>query len=178
MSPSTIKIIAALVIGLVSIGSARADGLAIKGTVTGTDGKPLTGAEVRAERLDHKKDAAVVATTNAKGQYEVRGLALAPYKVTTIVNKVPKSVASIKTRSNAWVRADFDLRGNAKVATKKRMVWVSGETGSHIGSGHWESVDENSNGNGASSMERVDGALLRSQPNLLNPSGGVSGPSH
>jgi hypothetical protein len=157
---------------------ARADGLAIKGFVKGTDGKPLAGAEVRAERLDHKKDHTASAITNGKGEYEIRGLALAPYKVTAIVNKVPKSVASIRTRENAWVRADFDMAGTAKVAKKKRMVWVSGETGTHIGSGHWETVEEDANGRGASSVEKVDGELLKTQPNLLNPAGGVSGPSH
>jgi hypothetical protein len=78
---------AVVLLGLASFG--RADGLAIKGAVKGTDGKPLAGAEVKAERLDHHKDHTASATTNAKGEYEIRGLALAPYKVTAIVNKVP-----------------------------------------------------------------------------------------
>jgi hypothetical protein len=169
-------VVALLLLGLSFVASVRADGLAIKGVVKGSDGKPLAGAEVRAQRLDGKGSAAI-ATTDRKGEYSFRGLELAAYKVTSVVNKVPKQVASIKTRQNAWVRVDFDLSATAKVAKKKRMVWVSGETGSHIGGGHWESVDETATGNTASSMERVDGAALRTQ-NVLNPVGTGAGPSH
>ena len=167
---------ALLLLGLSFVASVQAEGLAIKGSVKGSDGKPLAGAEVRAQRLDGKGSAAV-ATTDRKGEYSFRGLDFAAYKVTSVVNKVPKQVASIKTRQNAWVRVDFDLSATAKVAKKKRMVWVSGETGSHIGGGHWESVDETPTGNTASSMERVDGAALRTQ-NALTGSGGSAGPSH
>ena len=78
------------------------DAPAIRGVVKGTDGKPLAGAEVRAERLG-TKGPATVATTNAKGEYTFKGLSLAPYKVTAVVNKVPKSVGSIKTRNSGWV---------------------------------------------------------------------------
>src|SRR5207237_1942898 len=126
-------VIALLCLGLDSIASARAEGLAIKGQVKGTDGKPLAGAEVRAKRLDGK-GSSVVATTDAKGEYSFRTLDLAAYQVTAVVNKVPKSVASIKTRPTAWVRVDFDLSAAAKVAKKKRLVWVAGDTSTHIGS--------------------------------------------
>ena len=97
-------VIALICLGLASFSSARAEGLAIKGSVKGSDGKSLVGAEVRAERIDGKKGVAAVATTDAKGEYAFHGLALAPYKVTVVVNKVPKSVASIKTRASAWVQ--------------------------------------------------------------------------
>ena len=116
-------------------------------------------------------------TTNGKGEYSFHNLDLAAYKVVTVINKVPKQVASIRTRTTAWVRVDFDLAATAKVATKKRMIWVAGETGTHIGSGHWEEVDDVNAGKGASAVERLDGAALRTQ-NILNPAGGVSGPSH
>jgi hypothetical protein len=174
------------VIGLVSLGLifmagiSRADGLAIRGTVIGTDGKPLSGAEVRAEGTD-RKASVVVTKTDAKGHYNFKGLTLGTYRVTAFVNKVPRSVASINTRNNGWVEANFNLSltatqsGQAK--PKKRYVWVSGETGTHIGGGHWEAVDDANVGTGASAMQRVDGAVL-SLPNsgALNPAGGVSGP--
>src|SRR6266576_6481445 len=152
-------VIALLGLGLVSIASARAEGLAIKGQVKGADGKPLAGAEVQAQRLDGK-GAAVVTTTNGKGEYSFRNLELAAYKVVTVINKVPKQVASIRTRTTAWVRVDFDLAATAKVATKKRMIWVAGETGTHIGSGHWESIEDTNTGTGASAVQRIDGSVL------------------
>jgi hypothetical protein len=171
-------IIALLLLGLGSIASAHAEGLAIRGTVKGTDGKLLGGAQVRAERLDHKGKA-VDTTTDSKGEYNLKGLEVGAYSVTAIINKVPKSVASVKTRATGPVRVDFDLKATAgsKAGTRKRQVWVSGETGSHIGGGHWETVEEPITGNGASAMERVDGAALRTS-NVLNPAGGASGPSH
>jgi carboxypeptidase family protein len=171
-------IIALISLGLASMATAHADGLAIRGTVKGTDGKLLAGAEVRAERLDHK-GSAVVTKTDGKGEYNFKGLDLGAYKVTTIVNKVPKSAANVRTRATGWVRVDFDLKALAanKAGTHKRQIWVSGETGSHIGGGHWETVDEPNTGTGASAMERVDGAALRTS-NELNPAGGASGPSH
>jgi hypothetical protein len=169
-------VVALLLLGLGSISSARAEGLAIKGVVKGTDGKPLAGAEVRAQRLDGK-GSVVVATTNAKGEYNLRGLTLAGYKVTAVINKVPKSVASINTHATGWVRVDFDMTATAKnkPAGKKHMVWVPGETGSHIGSGHWEEAQDANTGTGASAVQRVDGAALRTQ-NILNPVGAATGP--
>lgn len=167
-------VIALLCLGLGSIASVRAEGLAIKGQVKGTDGKPLAGAEIRAQRADGKGPV-LTTTTDSKGEYTLRKLDLAPYALTTVINKVPKQVVSIKTRSTAWVRADFDLAATAKVPKRTRMVWVAGETGTHIGSGHWETVEETSSGAGANPVQRIDGAIL-ANPNALNPAAGRSGP--
>ena len=137
------NVIALLCLGLGSIVSARAEGLAIKGQVKGTDGKPLAGAEVRAQRVDGKGP--VLSTiTDSKGEYTLRKLDVATYALTSVVNNKPKQVASIKTRTGALVRVDFDLSATAaaKAPTRKRQVWVAGETGTHIGGGHWEEVDD------------------------------------
>ena len=155
--------------------NARAEGNAIRGYVKGTNGKGVAGAEVRAERID-AKGPMVVATTNGKGDYTFTNLTPGAYKVTAVINKVPRSVASIRTRTTGFVRVDFDLNAKAKVVGKKRMVWVPGETGTHIGGGHWESVDDSNTGQGASSMERVQGTVLTTPGNGLNQAGGVSGP--
>src|SRR4051794_24129121 len=178
MSIARSTIVAILSLGLASIASAHAEGLAIRGTVKGTDGRVSAGTEVRAERFD-QKGPVVTTKTDSKGEYNFKGLELGAYKVTAIINKTPKSVASVRTRATAPVRVDFDLKAAAgnKPGTRKRQVWVSGETGSHIGGGHWETVEEPITGNGASAMERVDGAALRTS-NVLNPAGGASGPSH
>lgn len=172
---------ALVLVGLsIAAGNVRAAGLGIKGTVLGPDGKPLAGAEVRAQRTDGKSSV-IVAKTDAKGQYSLSGLELAIYRVTTVVNKVPKSVASIHTRNAAWVRVDFNL---AQVADKsgrpakksKRYVWVAGETGTHIGSGHWEAVDDTTADGGANPLERVDGSAVHGlQNSILGTSGGSKG---
>ena len=158
--------------------NARAEAFAIRGFVKGTDGKFLTGAEVRAQRIDGKGPVLVTAT-DKKGEYSFKGLSEGAYKITAVVNKAPKSVASIRTRATGWVRVDFDLRATAAKPAHKRMVWVAGETGSHIGGGHWEEVDDTNTGKGASAMERLDGRSVLTMPgNGLNPAGGASGPSH
>jgi Carboxypeptidase regulatory-like domain len=176
-------VIGLLCLGLGSIASARADGLAIKGQVKGTDGKPLAGAQVRVQRADGKGQVLTTAT-DSKGEYAIRNLDLAPYAITTVINKKPVQVASIRTRQNAWVRADFDLSATASASSgkaapkRKRMVWVAGETGTHIGAGHWETVEDSNTGVGASAVQRVDGSILQAPNNGLNPSGGVAGPGH
>ncbi|HEY4281890.1 MAG TPA: carboxypeptidase-like regulatory domain-containing protein [Chthoniobacterales bacterium] len=172
--------IALVLLSLVVSGRAFAgEGLAIRGSVKGSDSKPLSGAEVRAQRLDGKGPVSV-AKTDAKGEYAFRGLTLAAYKITMVLNKVPKAVASINTRATGWVRADFDLGAAASKngAGHKRMIWVAGETGTHIGGGHWETVNDTNTGKGASSMERVDGTVLTTPGNVLSPASAGSGPSH
>ena len=169
-------VIALLCLGLGSIASARAEGLAIKGQVKGTDGKPLAGAEVRAQRTD-SKGPVLVAKTDSKGEYTFRKLDAATYALTTVMNKKAVQVASIQTRTTAWVRVDFDLSATAKAPKRKRLVWVAGETGTHIGGGHWEEVEDANVGGGANPIQRVDGTIL-ANPNALNPAAGVTGPSH
>ena len=48
--------------------------------------------------------------TDAKGQYALNHLALGTYKVVALVDKTPKSAASIKTSAAGWVKVDFDLK--------------------------------------------------------------------
>src|SRR5690349_24514371 len=60
--------------------SVWAEGNSIRGVVTDAKGKPVSGAEIRAERTDAKAPAAT-ATTDAKGQYALSHLAVGTYKV-------------------------------------------------------------------------------------------------
>ena len=91
------------------ITSVLAEGNSIRGTVTDAKGKPVAGAEIRAERTDAKGPAAA-ATTDAKGQYTLSHLAVGTYKLTAYVNKSAKSAATVKTTSAGWVKADFPLK--------------------------------------------------------------------
>jgi hypothetical protein len=138
---------------LFAAGSAWADSKSIQGTVIGGDGKPFAGAEVRAERLDAKATPALT-KTDAKGQYIFKGLPVGAYAITAIVKSVPKSRASVRTRSDGWAKVDFDLRLTPdSKSIKKHWVWVKGEPGSHIG-GRWVEVDQVAN-QGTSPVETI-----------------------
>ena len=94
---------------LATVPPAWAEGNSIRGVVTDVKGRAVAGAQIRAERTDGKAPAAVV-TTDAKGQYVLNYLAVGTYKVVAIVNKSPKSAASVKTSSAGWVKVDFALK--------------------------------------------------------------------
>src|SRR4029077_5816801 len=81
--------------------SASADNKSIQGTVIGTNGKPLPGAEVRVDRTD-AKSAAALAKTDAKGHYVVKALPAGVYSVIAFVNGVPRSRAAVKTQTTGW----------------------------------------------------------------------------
>ncbi len=173
-----------LLLALVGLGfalpSAWAGGSGIRGTVTGIDGKPVVGAEIRFERID-TRDRIGHAVTDARGRFSFDNVTVGPYKITALINKVPKSFATIRTRDNKWVRVDFDFATMAKLAEaknkkRKRYVWVAGETGTHIGGGHWEEVDSNGNTVGAEPLDKINGsALNRPGSTLLSPNGGAGG---
>jgi len=135
-------VIAAVLAAIIlATGSTLADTKSIQGTVTGQDGKPLAGAEVRADRLD-AKDAQATTKTDAQGHYTFKALPVGAYAVTAYLKSVPKSRASVRTRSEGWAKVDFNLRMRPNDASIKRhYVWVKGEPGSHIG-GRWVEVEE------------------------------------
>jgi hypothetical protein len=131
----------ALVVFALMTASLRADNKSIQGTLLGTDGKPLAGAEIKAARLDAKAEPAMT-KTDAQGHYLFQGLPSGAYAITAYVKSVPKSRASVRTRSDGWAKVDFDLRMKSNDSNiKKHWVWVKGEPGSHIG-GHWVEVDQ------------------------------------
>jgi hypothetical protein len=139
---------------ILATGSAWADTKSIQGTVTGTDGKPLAGAEIHADRLDAKA-APAITKTDAQGRYTFKALPVGAYAVTTYVKSVPKSRASVRTRADGWAKVDFDLRMTPNDARiQKHWVWVKGEPGSHIG-GRWVEVDQ-ANTPGTSAVDVVN----------------------
>ena len=92
-----------------------AEGNSIRGIVTDAKGKPVAGAEIRADRTDSKGPAAV-ATTDAKGQYVLNHLAVGTYKVVASFHKTPQSAASVKTSTAGWVKVDFALKSSFAAA--------------------------------------------------------------
>lgn len=109
----TISAVAAV---LVAAGSTlAADPTAVQGTLIDEDGKPLGAAEIRALRTDAKTKP-VVARTRSDGRYYFVGLPVGAYSVTAYVDGAAVSRANIRTRSDGWVKVDFDLRLNARGA--------------------------------------------------------------
>jgi carboxypeptidase family protein len=117
---------------------------ALEGIAKAPDGHPIKNAQVRIEAKSGKF--AKTITTDAKGHYFCDGLTTGTdYKVTLLVNgSIKASILNTRTQAGKPTALNFDLR-QAKDTSKKHMVWVPQETGSHIGpsNGSWVEVDEN-----------------------------------
>ena len=85
---------------------------AIMGVVTGENGKPFGGAEIRAQLVDTKKLTGIT-LTNSKGHYVLKGLPIGAYSITAYVDGTPVSRANIRTSNHGWANVNFDLRLNA-----------------------------------------------------------------
>ena len=81
----------------------------IGGKVIGENGKPQAGAEIRATRVD-AKGSAVTAWTDSSGRYAFANLPAGTYSVTAFVDTLALSRAQIQTRTDGWVKLDFDLQ--------------------------------------------------------------------
>ena len=131
------RIIAAFAIALLAGGSIlAAEKTAVQGTLTGEDGKPFGGAEIRAQRLDAKAKM-VLARTRPDGRYYFVGLPPGAYVLTAYVDGVAMSQANVRTSSDGWVKVDFDLRLNAKGAdgTDRMQRDVRNNSGSSFSGG-------------------------------------------
>jgi Carboxypeptidase regulatory-like domain len=132
-----------------TIGSVRAD-TSIQGLVLNSEGKPVAGAEVRADKADNSSARRLVTKTDAGGRYAFNNLPVGPYTITVVGQNGARSNprTAYSTDNNQPIRRfmspvpyqlrpDFGTRvaaNDAKVT--KRYVWKPGETGSHIG-GQW-----------------------------------------
>ena len=161
--------------------SSWADSKSIQGTVTGTDGKPFAGAQIRANRLDAKAEPAIT-KSDAQGHYTFKALPAGAYTVTAFVKTVPKMHATVRTRTDGWAKVDFDLRlkSNDPSITKK-YVWVNGEAGSHIG-GHWVPIEQ-ANQPGQSAVDTIGAdevSRMQRDTRINNNAVGAmaSGPGH
>jgi hypothetical protein len=85
----------------------------IQGTVIGENGKGFGGAEIRLQRVDARKIAAI-ARTDAGGRYWFKGLPVGAYALTAYVDGAAVSRANVRTPSHGWAKVDFDLRLTAK----------------------------------------------------------------
>ena len=113
----------------------------LEGVVKDATGKPVQGADVKIEPRTGGHFVKMI-KTDATGRYVMKGLAAGTYQVTLLVNgQVKASILNASTSSSRATTLNFDLR-KTKTPTKKHMVWVPAETGTHIGSGQWVEVDD------------------------------------
>jgi hypothetical protein len=103
----------------------------IEGNVTGADGRPLKGAEIRFEQKG--KASPVVSRTDANGHYAA-ALPRGSYKMSLTERGTVRASITVKA-TGANSRIDFDLRASSEKKIR-HYVWVGGETGTHL-PGHW-----------------------------------------
>jgi len=127
----------------------------LQGFVKDAKGEPIKGADVRVESRDGKQ---VFSTTKTdpKGRYISKGLQPGGYRVTLLVNGVVKaSIMNTQTKANQPTQLNFDFKAASQAGNSskggKRMVWVPGRTGTHLG-GNWVEVDENPNEHSGSNL--------------------------
>jgi protocatechuate 3,4-dioxygenase beta subunit len=126
-----------------------ADGPAsIRGFVKDAKGEPIKDTDVRIESRDGKQVFSTV-KTDSKGRYISQGLQPGVYRVTLLVNGAVKaSITNTQTKANQPTQLNFDLKSTSQAANtargRKRMVWMPGRTGTHLG-GNWVEVDDEGN---------------------------------
>ena len=133
-----------------------AEGPSIQGFVKDAKGAPIKGAEIRIESRDGKQMFRTV-KTDPKGRYVSQGLQPGGYRVTLLVNGTVKaSIMNTQTNANQPTQLNFDIKPASQAGTSakggKRMVWVPGRTGTHLG-GNWVEVDEKPNEHTGSNLQ-------------------------
>lgn len=125
-----LRSLAVTIAGLVMFAtSALAQVTTLEGTVIGTDGKPLIGAQVKIHRVDVKWDATL--KTDKHGHYIHTGVPLGTFEVSVIVDgKEMDKVNNVKSTMGDHPPTDFDLRKSmAANAGKQAMVQQAMQTG-------------------------------------------------
>ncbi|HEY4284408.1 MAG TPA: carboxypeptidase-like regulatory domain-containing protein [Chthoniobacterales bacterium] len=146
--------IIAVLCGLLLALPAMADTKSIQGLVLNSAGKPIVGAEVRADRADGSAKR-VVTKTDAEGRYAFMALPSGSYSITVVGEGGAHSLPALRTVPSAsdsgqpirrfisalpyQVKPDYRAGSSANV--RARYVWKPGETGSHIG-GRWIKASE------------------------------------
>ena len=144
----------------------------IEADVIGVDGGPARGAKVR---IEGQKMTPVFAKTDSRGHLTARNLDAGTYKVTATVEGGIQLSQIVKTQANKAASAVFDMRKTAAIAgkSKKKYVWVQGETGSRFG-GHWvETTGDEKPPASPRNVEMLNGRALENLRSVSKPSGGM-----
>jgi hypothetical protein len=160
------KVLSICIISLVSatVWAESAGPATIQGDVRDSRGQAIAGAEVHIKSKDQSTEKII--KTDAKGHYAITALPVGDYAVVLFVNGLIKaSINNTTTRADKPTQLDFKLNGafaaNKPAKKHTHMVYVPGETGSHLG-GHWVEVEDNTSGNaGANNVQKLSGDAVR-----------------
>ncbi len=150
-------------------------------TLKDLHGKPAGGVQVWLERRQTKTGAKQLVTDSA-GRAAFPNVAPGDYKVSAYDNRIPAAAATIVKASAVGVTSvTLSLGKMARAAASttkkaKHYVWISEETGTHIGGGRWVAVEDDVNGTTSNPVEKRDGQMLNQpQSQQLRP---FTGPSN
>jgi hypothetical protein len=163
------KVLSICIISLVSatVWAASAGPATIQGDVRDLRGQAIAGAEVHIKSKDQGTEKII--KTDAKGHYAITALPVGDYAVILFVNgSVKASINNTTTRADKPTQLDFKLTGafaaNKPAKKHTHMVYMPGETGSHLG-GHWVEVDDNASATGVNNLQKTDGTAVRQLQN-------------
>lgn len=166
---------------IITAAGAWAAGSGLEGIVKDVNRKPVANAEVHIDAKDGVTREKIT-RTDSDGRYYVPSLPAGDYKVTLIVDGAIKATITNSTvRAGKATDLNFDLKGAAASKTAQKphthMVYVPGETGTHLG-GRW--VEVNDNGDNAAATATDTGAI-RGDASILkqiNRNAGSTGGGH
>ena len=180
-----IKLLRLGIVGLVMMAANAwaAGNSSFQGEVKDSTGKPVAGAEVhikpRGEQTDLK-----ITRTDSNGRYLSSAVPAGTYEVTLIVNGTVKaSIHNSVAQAGKPTDLNFKLTGQVTTNNKKHthMVYVPGETGSHMG-GHWVEVNDTGDNGAATATaagaQHLSGDAIKSFGNNTGSTGGQIGRAH
>jgi len=131
---------AVLSVVCLSLSSVAVNGSTLEGKVSGPDGQPIKGADVRLQNSSATLEAALT-KTDTRGQYRFMNVASGKYKVSvSSANATQRLIADVKVEGNKRVDLKINPANSAASTKEKRRVWVPPPTGSYLG-GRWKEVD-------------------------------------
>jgi hypothetical protein len=177
MTYSQCRIACILCGALFTFSSAKADTKSVEGLIINSRGRPVAGAEVRADRTDVSAKR-FVTKTDAEGRYAFNALPAGKYSITVVAEGGAHTQARIATvpttADNGQPIRRFvsplpyqvkpDFRTGSSVNVRTRYVWQPGETGSHIG-GRWIKAAE-ANQPSTNPLETLGGSDINRSPFL------------
>lgn len=111
--------------------SAFAQITTLEGTVTGTDGKPVVGAQVKVHRTDIKWDATL--KTDKKGHYIHTGVPLGTFEISVLIDgKEVDKLGGVHSQMGDHPPTDFDLRKSAATNQNKQAMVQQAMTSGEI----------------------------------------------
>ena len=116
------------------------------------------------ERLDTKAPVSEAVTTST-GELVFRNVPPGTYKISAYDRRIPAAAATLAKSaggSETAVTLSLDKMVRAAETPKKakHYVYVAGETGTHIGGGHWVAVEDEVGGSGSNPVDKRGGQTL------------------